>query len=303
MIQIDFQAGAHGNYLEFVCNKLYGVTADQLPFSNKGAAHAKKYTKEKIFHSGHYSYSGLPLGDKLISIQITADDLLPLTQISLLRAGDYGYDNNVLELDTYNKLNNSNYRWVLDQLISGFFKNQIQQSYDNIKDPSWPSVATIEEFNQLSDHIKNECIDLHHLELLELNKDHPDCPRSVLLEFFQIGFENPDIQGFMQCQQLIDYGSRQVYVFPFECFYNVDKFVDQIKNIASWANICYTDYDSIVELHLEFLKRQPYKDSKIRCDNIVQSIIDNYQTEPARDLLEEAYINAQLRKKGYECRY
>jgi hypothetical protein len=125
----------------------------------------------------------------------------------------------------------------------------------------------------------------------------------VLRDFFQIGFENPHNQGFMQRQQLIDYGSRQVYVFPFECFYNLDKFVDQIKNIASWANISYTNYDSIVELHLEFLKRQPYKDSKIRCDTIVQSIIDNCQTEPARDLLEEAYINAQLRKKGYECRY
>lgn len=303
MIQIDFQGGAHGNYLEFVCNKICGITADRLPFSDKGAAHTKKYTQEKIFYSGHYSYSGLPLENKLISIQITADDLLPLTQISLLRAGDYGYDSNELEIDTYNKLNNLNYRWVLDQLISGFFQNQIQQSYDNIKDPSWPSVSTIEEFNRLPDHIKNECIDLHHLELLELNKNYPNCPRSILLEFFQIGFENPNSQGFMQRQQLINYGARQVYVFPFECFYSVDKFVDQIKNIASWANISYTDYDSIVDLHLEFLKRQPYKDSKIRCDNIVQSIIDNCQTESARDLLEEAYINAQLRKKSYECRY
>jgi hypothetical protein len=303
MIQIDFQGGAHGNYLEFVCNKLCGVTADQLPFSDQGAAHAKKYTQKKIFHSNHYSYLGLPLADRLISIQITVDDLLPLTQISLLRAGNYGYDSNELEIDTYNKLNNPNYRWVLDQLISGFFKNQIQKSYNNIKDPSWPSVSTIVEFDQLPDHIKNECIDMHHLELLELSKDRPNCPRSVLLEFFQIGFENPNNQGFMQRQQLIDYGFRQVHVFPFECFYNIDKFVDQIKNIASWANISYTNYDSIIELHCEFLKRQPYKDSKLRCDNIVQSIIDNCQIETARDLLEEAYINAQLRKKDYERRY
>ena len=131
MIQIDFQGGAHGNYLEFVCNTMCGVTGNVLPFNSAGASHSKQYIGKKVFYADHYSYQGKDLGEKVVSIQITNNDLLPLLQISLLRAGDYGYDNNNLEVDTYNKLNNSDYRWVLDKLIDGFFKDQIQQSYNN----------------------------------------------------------------------------------------------------------------------------------------------------------------------------
>jgi hypothetical protein len=304
MIQIDYQGGAHGNYLEFICNTMCGVTADKLPFNLAGASHSKKYTGKKVFYAGHYSYLQKELADKIVNIQITEDDLLPLSQISLLRAGDYNYDNNHLEVDTYNKLNNPNYRWVLDKLIDGFFKNQIQCSYNNIKDPLWPDVHTLVEYNALPEHIRYECESIHKLELRELSDNYPNCSRSVLREFFQIGFENPSQQGFMHRQNtMIDYGARQVYVFPFKCFYNTDQFVEQLKHIASWTGIQYNQHDRIVEIHQEFLKRQLYAHSKIRCDSIVQDIINNHLSEDARDLLEEAYINAQLKKYGHECRY
>ena len=304
MIQIDFQGGAHGNYLEFICNTMCGVTGNVLPFNSAGAAHLKQYIDKKVFYAGHYSYSNLALENKIVSIQINQDDLLPLTQISLLRAGDYGYDNNYLEIDTYHKLNNDHYGWVLDKLINGFFKDQVQQSYNNVRDPGWPDVKTINDYNTLPANIQHECKTVHKLELLELSENHPNCPRSVLREFFQIGFEHPTQQGFMYRQNtMIDYGARQVYVFPFKCFYNTDQFVEQLKHIASWTGIQYNQHDRIVEIHQEFLKRQPYAHSKIRCDSIVQDIINNRLSEDARDLLEEAYINAQLKKYGHECRY
>ena len=304
MIQIDFQGGAHGNYLEFVCNTMCGVSGNNLPFNSAGASHSKQYIGKKVFYAGHFSYSQEILGEKVVSIQITEDDLLPLTQISLLRAGDYGYNNNNLEIDTYNKLNNVNYRWVLDKLIDGFFKNQILISYNNVRDQSWPDVTTLQEFKQLPEHIRNECQQVHNLELLELSTIHPNCPRSILREFFQLGFEAPNQQGFMYHQNtMIDYGTRSVCVFPFECFYNTDQFVYQLKHIASWAGIQYNHHDRIVEMHQEFLKRQPYAHSKTRCNAIVQNIIQNQPADDARDLLEEAYINAQLKKYGHECRY
>lgn len=304
MIQIDFQGGAHGNYLEFICNTLCGVTGDSLPFNSAGASHSKKYIGKKIFFANHYSFMNMQLEEKVISIQIAEDDLLPLSQISLLRAGDYGYDNNYLEIDTYNKLNNVNYRWVLDNIIDNFFKGQIQTSYNNVKDASWPDIQTLDDFAQLPDHIRNECINVHNLELLELNKDHPDCPRHVLREFFQLGFEDPSQQGFIHQQRImINYGNRQVYIFPFRCFYDTDLFLDQLKQIALWAEIQYTQYDNIIKIHSEFLKRQPYKHSKIKCDAMVQDIIANRPTSSAQDLLEEAYINAQLKKHNHECRY
>jgi hypothetical protein len=102
---------------------------------------------------------------------------------------------------------------------------------------------------------------------------------------------------------MINYGDRDVYVVPFSCFYNTDAFVYQLKQIADWAGIQYNQHDRIVEIHQEFLKRQPYAHSKTRCDAIVQDIVHNRETEDARDLLEEAYINAQLKKYGHECRY
>ena len=303
MIQIDFQGGAHGNYLEFVANTLYGVTKG-LPFNSAGASHAKKYTAKKLFYGNHYSYLGLSLHNKVVSIQITKDDLLPLCQVSLLRAGDFGYDNNQLEVDTYNKLNIPDYRWVLDILIAGFFKDQVQQSYNNVKDPAWPDIQSIEDYNALPAHIRQECEQVHKLELRELSADHPDCPRSVLREFFQIGFEYPEQQGFMYRQNtMLDYGNREVYVFPYSCFYNIDQFIEQLKSLADWSGMQYNQHDRIVEMHQEFLKRQPYVHSKTRCDAIVQDIIRNCETDQARDLLEEAYINAQLKKHGHECRY
>lgn len=50
MIYIDFQGGAHGNYLEFVCNKfLANVSCNESPFNTLGASHSKGYIGEKKF--------------------------------------------------------------------------------------------------------------------------------------------------------------------------------------------------------------------------------------------------------------
>ena len=304
MIQIDFQGGAHGNYLEFVCNTMCGVTGDQLPFNSTGAAHSKHYIDNKVFYAGHYSYLGKELANKVVSIQMTEDDLLPLSQISLLRAGDYGYNNNELAFDPDNKLNNPNYKWMLDKLIDGFFRHQVQTSYNNVRDPDWPDINSLQEFEQLPEHILKECRDVHKLELFELSARYPDCPRSILKEFFQIGFIHPAQHGFMHLQNtMLNYGDRDVYVFPFACFYNTDNFIKELKQLALWAEIEYNNYNEITKLHKEFLKRQPYTRSKNRSDAIVQDVIHRQPTGLARDLLEEAYINAQLKKYGHECRY
>ena len=272
MIHIDFQAGAHGNYLEFVCNKIAGVAVGT-PFNSAGASHDKVYVGGKIFHADHYSFRPKPFEfDKIISIHIEVDDLLPLQQISLLRAGDYGNDNDQLEINTYNKLNNQDYCWVLDNITQSFFTNQIRDSYNAVKDPSWPEVTTLTEFENLPNWIKQECIEQHKLELLEISPTYPNCPRPILREFFQIGFQQPEIHGFLDKQQAVEYNKlKQVYVFPFA--------------------YCQHDID---QLHDEFLIRQTYKHSKIKCDNIVTQIQNNKTNLSQVDLLEEAYINAKL---------
>ena len=228
-------------------------------------------------------------------MQIHKDDLLPLNQISLLRAGDYGYDNDQLEVDTFNKLNNSHYGWVLDQLIHGFFANQISTSYDAVRDPSWPDVHGLDDFMRLPEHIRTECIQQHGLVLLELSEMNPDCPRSVLREFFKIGFQHPEQHGFITQQAKAIYSEHEdVYVFPFDCFYDKDKFLDQIKKVATWAGMQYTCENEIDQLHDEFLARQPYQDSKQKCDQIVETIKRNQPCDSTLTMLEEAYINATL---------
>jgi hypothetical protein len=305
MIAIDFQGGAHGNFLEFVCNKAAGVGVLGSPFNAAGASHNKQYLTPRVFYADHYSFDPVPLQyNRVIAVKIEVDDLLPLSQISLLRAGDYGYDNDELEVDTYHKLNNVHYRWVLDNLISKFFEGQVSRSFDAVCDPSWPEVTTVNEFKQLPLHIQQECLDVHNLELLELSDMAPDCPRHILGEFFEIGFVDLQNHGFMTQQQRMQYQDRDVYVFPFASFYNTEQFVQQIDAITKWANLVAIDISDIVQLHKEFLTRQPYAHSKQKCDQIVQQCVacNNFDL-PKVTLIEESYINAQLTRQGYERRY
>jgi hypothetical protein len=304
MIRIDFQGGAHGNFLEFVCNKLAGVVSTSaMPFNSLGSSHKKSYVSDRIFVSGHYSFfpeSYTLDTKKIISIQIEADDLLPLSQISILRAGDYAIDNDQLEIDTYHKLNNLDYKKVLDNIKNSFFTNQIRESYNAVKDPSWPDITTLKEFEQLPDNIKQECLEQHHLELMQLDEDHPNCPRHLLIEFFQLGFENPAVAGFIVEQEKMIYVDKDVYVFPFSCFYNTNLFIDQCRKIVSWANLQFNDYDSIITLHTEFMKRQPYAHSKQKCDlAVTEFITGKITTLPKFTLMEEAYVNAQLKKHNH----
>jgi hypothetical protein len=153
----------------------------------------------------------------------------------------------------------------------------------------------LDDFDQLPEHIRTECIQQHGLVLLELSKDKPDCPRSVLREFFKIGFQNPDQNGFIKQQENAIYKSDDdVYVFPFRRFYNKTEFLNEIKKVADWAGIVYNCQNEISQLHDEFLSRQPYRNSKQKCDRIVESIRKNQQSESMLTMLEEAYINATL---------
>lgn len=301
MIYIDFQGGSHGNYLDFVCNKfLAKIPCNELPFNSLGASHSKSYLADKEFTCGHYfadpAKKAKLHNNKIISIQITPDDLLPLSAISLLRAGDHNIDNDRLEINTYHKLNNSNYRWVLDNIIKNFFQTQVRDSYNFVKDTTWPPVNTIDDFEKLDDWIKHECLTQHKLKLLQFDADHPDCPRHVLREFFKLSFYYPDRSGFMTLQKNMVYDiSNDVFVFPFGCFYDTKLFVDQIRLVSLWSGYDLQDFAPLEHLHEDFLQRQPYKDSKKICDHLIQRICESQVfTLPKLDLMQESYLSAKL---------
>ena len=299
MIYIDFQGGAHGNFLEFVCNKfLANIPTDGNPFNRLGASHNKKYLSEIEFKAGHYfEFRGTKTvfeQEKIISIQFHENDLLAISSISLLRAGDHNIDNNFLHINTYNKWDNINYRHVLNTLIDSFFTNQIRDSYNAVRDPLWPNITNINDFKNLPDWIQHECITQHNLRLLELNYENPDCPRDVLREFFKEGFKNPTECSFIKQQQKMVYDiSNDVYVFPFGVFYNTELFSNEIKKIAHWLGYNFENVPEFTELHQEFLSTQPYKNSKSFCDQLLTRINDHEVFAiPKLDLFQESYIAA-----------
>jgi hypothetical protein len=303
MIYIDFQGGAHGNYLEYICNRfLAKVEVNDSPFNSLGSAHNKKYKTTKHFSAWHYfDYRGIKtylFDSKIISIQISSDDLLNLTCVSLLRAADCNIDNDLLEIDTYNKLDNINYRWVLDTLINCFFQDTRIKDYYNVKDTSWPDIHTLNDFENLPEHILSECQNVFKLFPPKFSKEFPDCPRNILREFFKIGFCYPESQGFMTRQKMMTYdNSNDVYVFPYSCFYDLQKFSDEVNKMSQWANYNFSISNDFVSLHNNFLEKQIYKDVKSRCDMLYNQILNQEQfILPKLTLLEESYLESRLEK-------
>ena len=302
MIFIDFNGGTHGNYLEYVCNAILAqVPVDDLPFNTLGAAHKKPYLSPPVFCADHYfERQGTDtqlVNSKIISIQFTNDDLLPLLMISLLRAGDYNLDNDKLEINTYHKLNNPDYKDQLETTINSFFRDQIAQDYSAVKDPSWPAVTNLDEFKNLPNWIQNECRHQHNLVIKELSPESPDCPRYILREFFKIAFRNPEQSGLVIKQKKMKYDiTNSVHIFPYSAFYDSDRFKDEIVKIANWGNFKLGSLQQLMSVHAEFLSRQPYKHVKIKCDTILQNITNHCTNVilPKLELMEESYISAKL---------
>ena len=122
IIPIDFVAGSHGNFLEIILNQYFQIAETDNAFTITGASHrkSKHYEQNKIFSADHWfqkcSCEYFKQFDKIISIRFDQDDLLLLSSVSLLRAGDMNIDNNYLEIDTRVKLNNSYYSNIIDQI-------------------------------------------------------------------------------------------------------------------------------------------------------------------------------------------
>lgn len=299
-IYIDFQAGSHGNYLEFVCNKFLAgvVTADTLPFNDLGAAHRKKYTTAKVFECNHFTaYNQVLRNETVIRINILADDLLPLQCVSLLRAGDHGIRPNELEHDTYHKLHNVDYQWVLDNLVESFFHHRhLVAGYTDIADTSWPRIQDIADYLALPHVVRDECERVHGIQIYQLDADHPHCPRHFLKEFFRIGFADPNNHGFIKIQNNLIHQHCIFYDFPFSAFYDTDRFLAELQALSAFLDMpVRVDLPELHILHQEFLLRQPYRSVKTQCDLLVGRLTQDPLTfMPDLDVIQEAYIAHRL---------
>ena len=125
-IPIDFVAGTHGHFLEIVLNKFFNTASvDFDPFDAMGASHkvTKEYLNTRVFVAQHWfeqAAEKLTQFDKMISIQFDQDDLLLVSSVSLLRAGNTGIENNLLEIDTVSKLDNKFYSSLLTEILTAY---------------------------------------------------------------------------------------------------------------------------------------------------------------------------------------
>lgn len=301
-IDIDFLAGSHGNFLEFVLNKiLLGETlAQPTPFNALGASHikSKNYLDQRVFFSDHYHERKFynSTADYIVSIQITEDDLLPLSLVSLLRAGDYNISPKQLEIDTYGKFNNFSYRHLITKINEGFGS---VAAYNDIKADSWPCINNVEEFGLLPSWIQRECLDEFGIKLFYLSEKTPNCPKHILREFFKIGFLNPHQQGFWELQNRMNYPPDvQLYVFPYSAFYSEIEFKKHVYAIFEEFKLTPSGYD-VSGLYSEFISKQIYANSKKECDDLVEMVFNSVDIPlPNLTVLHEAYIDAMLERRS-----
>ena len=305
-ICIDFYPGSHGNYLEFVCNKMAGIeTKLATPFARDGAAHFKQYLdpRAQVFHAAHWFFEEEPLPTtKILSIGYTEDDVLPLSQVSLVRSGPGKFDPDLLQNNTFHTLNNRFYKGTMDAIKLDYFVEVVLPKYNDIRDQlDLPEIFLLEEYNALADNTKKLLKDKYDVVPLKLDDEQPDCPRRILRDYY----ERKLIFQLMKRQTLMVYDeTKDVHKFPYGCFYNEDQFIDELEKVAVWANLQYNNYDSIRKLHSQFIRKQPYAYSKQKADQAVQDVINKTGAEPdILTLFEEAYVNSKLVELGHERRY
>lgn len=259
MISIDFVAGSHGRFLEYVCNKhVARTTAEHSPFNKLGASHlvTKEYLDSKVFYADHYSELKLPIAKKIIRITFDYDDLLPLTVGTFFRAGDSNIEEGQLDINTYSKLKDSFFYSLIDSINS-----------------------TYPEAN--------------------LSPVNPDCPRHILREFFKFGFRDPETNGFVQKLKELNYSlEHDVFDFPFKNFYNKELFVQGIKAISKWTGVNDINTSELDSLWAEFYDKQKHKHLKSYCDSIIDAVV-KLENVPISNLsiLQESYVNGMLEKQ------
>ena len=124
LVSIDFVPGSHGQFLEFVCNRFVAKhSIDYLPFNKLGASHVNLRNKNFNFVANHFSLLNLPKQKRVVKISFSANDLLPLSSVCFLRAGNSNIDVRSLEVDTFNKLANGYFNNIIKLINIAYTEN------------------------------------------------------------------------------------------------------------------------------------------------------------------------------------
>lgn len=267
---VNYQPGAHGNFLEFICNMAlnsYPGIINDLTFDTYGSAHDKSalYLKNRIFRRGHFhtitpgfKCSGYRSFAKTIEVIMDPADMLPFWSIRFLRVRACPF-NNTAEPDFRNP---------------GFR----------------PDELAVNTYHKLYNHDFNEYLKTINSHFITVDIDNPDCPRHILRDFLQRALLSPlDTQ-----EQYLQSHDSEYIPFHFSNFYDTDKFIDNLHECFESLQLPVMNVPRILEVHNEFMSRQPFSNTIDECNNILDAVRANTHRDIKLDLLQESYLNLKL---------
>ena len=308
MIPILYYSGTHGNYVEFVLNKI--IHGDKIhinnPLGGYGTSHAKHNNANYQLHTTFVcsdnikEFKQLTTGTDIIKIDFDASDDIFVVQLNLKRGSDHGIDPDTLEHQTYHKLfdkygpdgkDGDGPNKIID-LINKFTD---LTPYYNIKDSTWPDIHSVDDFYNLPKHILDECINVFGYQPIRITETRPNAPRWVLRSIFKSWFYDQPTRPSSQI--MVPAQCKNVYNLSLRNLYNIDSFQKEISNIGKFLNLKMNLDNFSTQVHQQFIDMVPYKESKSNCERIINSIGNHKHFEIKLNVVEEGYVNCCLEQK------
>ena len=304
MFKIVFYPGTHGNYLEFILNKL--IFGDKINISNPlgtlGTSHIQRtdsnYRAHNKFKCKFFDQNTvLSTDEHLILITVDPEDDITALQLNLKRGEDYNIDPDTLTENTYYKLINKfgpmGYSGIGPNTIIDHVNQYTDISpYYNIKDPSWPDIQSVKDYWNLPELILNECVTVFKFKPVCLSEQHPDAPRWVLRALFNEWFKDRSWAPSIGLAPYFKFD--HMYKLNLRKLYSVEDFQKELLCIENHFGLKFNfDYFS-EDVHKQFISMVPYRDSSSECHRTVQSISDQIDIPINLNVVEEGYVNFLL---------
>jgi hypothetical protein len=307
MIPIIFYAGTHGNFVEFVLNKI--MRGDKIhrinPLGGLGTSHSQRdddnYLSNRLFECRPTEYFDHQIVDQpFIKIDFDSSEDIFVIQLNLKRGEDYNIDPDNLEQDTYQKLfGKYGYHGKdshgPDKIIDDINKFTDLTPYYNIKDESWPAINSVDDFYNLPTHILDECINVFGYKPIQITESRPHAPRWVLRSIFKSWFYNQSSRPSTKLSSIVE--SASGYKLQLKNLYDINIFKQEIINIGKFFNIEMNLDDFSDQVHQQFIDMIPYQRSKFNCERIINSINNQEHFQITLNVVEEGYVDYCLEQK------
>lgn len=304
MYKIVYYPGTYGAFLEFVLNQcLADPQAEKIdPVSSVNTCHDVVWAMRENpvasdrFCSFHESVIGT--NEKFLIIDFEpADDVLVM-QLLFKRAGNDNIDTENFEKNTYHKVANHT------KLVGGNSPSRIIESlnqfsdlspYANIKDPSWPDIESVEDFYRLPQHIIDECKNVFEFHPFYLSPTTPDAAKWALRHMFKLWFENT---AQLPSTYIKTYASMPMnYKLDLNQLYDIDRFKQQLLEVGKYFNLDINLDNFPQETYDRVVTSTTYKNTRWRCEQIIQSVKQGTHTDIKLNIFEEAYVCVLLQRE------